>query len=101
MAKGNLHGRLENLMKSVDFQRQLEEWQATIDQGITAPREEQLWYKSITRMISQSRLQAASQYASLPREETDDFGGRLQAARYRKALQGQGRYDELINFGNQ
>lgn len=100
VAKGNLHGRLENLMKSVDFQRQLEEWQKTVDQGITAPREEQLWYKSITRMISQSRLQAASQYAAMPREETDDFMGRLQTARYRKNLQGQGRYDELINFGN-
>jgi hypothetical protein len=100
VAKGNLHGRLEKLMRSRDFQRQLEEWKKTVDKGITAPRSEQLWYKSITRMISQSRLRAASQYASLPREETDDFGGRLQAARYRKQLQGKGRYDELINFGN-
>ena len=100
VAKGGLHKRLENLMSSVDFQRQLEEWKATVDQGITAPREEQLWYKSITRMISQSRLRAASQYAAQPRDTNDDFGGRLQAARYRKSLQGQGRYDELINFGN-
>ena len=100
VAKGNLHGRLEKLMKSRDFQQQLQDWQRTIDQGITAPREEQLWYKSITRLISQSRLRAASQYAALPREETDDFGGRLQTARYRKQLQGKGRYDELINFGN-
>ena len=100
VAKGDLHGRLEKLMKSRDFQQQLQDWQKTVDQGITAPREEQLWYKSITRMISQSRLRAASQYAALPREETDDFGGRLQTARYRKQLQGKGRYDELINFGN-
>ena len=100
VAKGNLHGRLEKLMKSRDFQQQLQDWQKTVDQGITAPREEQLWYKSITRLMSQSRLRAASQYAALPREETDDFGGRLQTARYRKQLQGKGRYDELINFGN-
>lgn len=100
VAKGDLHGRLERLMKSVDFQRQLEEWKKTVNQGITAPREEQLWYKSITRMMSQSRLQAASQYAAMPREETDEFGDRLRVARYRKNLQGQGRYDELINFGN-
>jgi hypothetical protein len=87
-------------MKSRDFLRQVEEWQATIDQGITAPREDQLWYKSITRMMSQARLRAASQYAAQPNEETGDFGARLQAAQYRKNLQGQGKYDELIKFGN-